>query len=172
MQSGHFPYRRERTCLTPLSVFVYWIAKPASTIISTKTFTAHFAMASSIWMTTTGRKPPAEFLRQVARSYYAPLSEQLKKEGLAAIEKHWREIFTKEGGKFSLEYQDGALVLTVHECPAIAHLRLTNQLFTPRFCETTVVVNETICGEAGYMSSCQYEPGEGRCVQRFWKSKG
>jgi predicted ArsR family transcriptional regulator len=119
-----------------------------------------------------GPEATAEFLRQVARSYYAPLSEQLKKEGLAAIEKHWREIFTKEGGKFSLEYQDGALVLTVHECPAIAHLRLTNQLFTPRFCETTVVVNETICGEAGYMSSCQYEPGEGRCVQRFWKSKG
>jgi hypothetical protein len=118
-----------------------------------------------------GLEATAEFLRQVGRSYYAPLSQQLKDNGLAALEKHWRDLFTKEGGKFSLEMQDGVLTLTVHKCPAIAHLKKTNHLFTPRYCETTVVVNETICGEAGYLSSTQYEPGEGRCVQKFWKEK-
>ncbi|MGA3323582.1 MAG: hypothetical protein ABSF45_03860 [Terriglobia bacterium] len=118
-----------------------------------------------------GPEATAEFLRQVGRSYYAPLSQQLKSDGLSALENHWREVFTKEGGKFSLELQDGVLTLTVHECPAIAHLKKINRLFTPRFCETTVVVNETICGEAGYKCSCQYEPGEGRCVQKFWKAK-
>lgn len=118
-----------------------------------------------------GHEATAAYLRQVGRSYFAPLSAQLRDEGLSALEKHWREIFTKEGGKFSLEFQDGVLVLTVHECPAIAHLRKINQLFTPRYCETTVVVNETICSDAGYRSSCEYVPGEGRCVQKFWKAK-
>jgi len=118
-----------------------------------------------------GPEATSEYLRQVGRSYYVPLSQQLKNEGLSALEKHWREVFTKEGGKFSLELQDGVLTLTVQECPAIAHLKKTHQLFTPRYCQTTVVVNETICGEAGYKSSCRYEPGEGRCVQKFWKAK-
>jgi predicted ArsR family transcriptional regulator len=118
-----------------------------------------------------GPEATTAYLRQVGRSYFAPLSQQLRDEGLAALEKHWREIFTKEGGAFSLEIQDGVLTLTVHNCPAIAHLKRINQLFTPRFCETTVVVNETVCGEAGYKCSCHYEPGEGRCVQKFWKEK-
>ena len=118
-----------------------------------------------------GPEATTEYLRAVGRSYYAPLSQLLKNEGLTALEKHWNEIFTNEGGKFTLEYQGGTLVLTVQECPAIAHLKKINQLFTPRYCETTVVVNETICGEAGYTCSTEYEPGEGRCVQKFWKGK-
>ena len=118
-----------------------------------------------------GPEATADYLRAVGRSYYAPLSQLLKSEGLAALERHWNEIFTKEGGKFTLEYQDGVLVLTVQECPAIAHLKKINKLVTPRYCETTVVVNETICGEAGYACSTQYEPGVGRCVQKFWKLK-
>jgi hypothetical protein len=70
-----------------------------------------------------------------------------------------------------LEYQDGVLVLTVQECPAITHLQRIKQLPTSRFCETTVVVNEVICAQAGYRSSCQYEPGIGRCIQKFWEAK-
>jgi hypothetical protein len=110
-----------------------------------------------------------EYLTGVGRNCFAPLSENLKAEGLPALEKHWNEIFTKEGGQFTLEYRDKVLVLTVYECPAIAHLKKIGQLFTPRYCETTVVVNETVCGAAGYACSTQYQPGEGRCVQMFWK---
>ena len=120
---------------------------------------------------TYGEAATEKYLRQVGRSYYGPLSQQLRTEGLAALEKHWQEVFSKEGGKFNLTYQEGVLVLTVQECPAIAHLKKINQLVTERFCETTVVVNETICGEAGYACSCQYEPGKGKCVQKFWKVK-
>ena len=116
-----------------------------------------------------GPEATAEYLRQLGRNCYSPLTEQLKADGLGALQKHWREAFTKEGGKFTLEYQDEVLVLTVHECPAIMHLKAINQLYTPRYCETTAVVNETVCVQAGYKSSCQYEAGEGRCVQKFWK---
>ena len=118
-----------------------------------------------------GPEATTEYLRQVGRNCYAPLSQQLKGEGLTALQNHWNDVFTKEGGKFTLEQQGGVLVLTVQECPAIAHLKKINQFFTPRFCETTAVVNKTLCSQAGYDCSTEYEPGAGRCVQKFWKVK-
>jgi hypothetical protein len=118
-----------------------------------------------------GHGATSAYLTQVGRAYYAPLSQQLKDEGLSALEKHWREVFTREGGKFILELHDDVLTLTVHECPAIAHLKKINKFFTPRYCQTTVVVNEAVCSGAGYQCSCHYESGEGRCVQKFWKAK-
>jgi hypothetical protein len=120
---------------------------------------------------TYGPEATTEYLQQVGRSFYAPLSTKLKKQGLSVLEQHYRDIFTKEGGKFSLSYDNGTLVLTVDECPAIAHLKKRNHFFTERFCETTVVVNQTICTQAGYRCSCKYQPGAGRCVQKFWKAK-
>ena len=116
-----------------------------------------------------GCEATKEYLQQVARTYYAPLTEQMKQRGLAALEEHWRDVFTAEQGDFDLGYEEGVLVLTVKRCPAVAHLKERELMFTERYCETTVVVNQTICHDAGFACSCEYEPGEGRCVQRFWK---
>jgi len=118
-----------------------------------------------------GPEATTEYLEQVGRTCFSPLTEQLSKEGLPALEKHWRDIFAKEDGEFSVHYESQTLVLTVDECPAITHLEKTNQLVTDRYCETTVVVNETICREAGYRCFCEYEPGKGKCIQKFWKDK-
>ena len=118
-----------------------------------------------------GPEATAEYLRQVGRSYYSLLTKDLQRDGLPALEMHWNQVFTQEGGKFEMKYEDGTLVLSVHECPAVAHLKKNGQLFTNRYCETTVVVNDTICREAGYAASCAYEPGAGRCIQKFWKPK-
>src|SRR5208283_5270309 len=38
-----------------------------------------------------GPEATAEFLRQVGRGYYGPLSARLKQDGLMALEEHWRE---------------------------------------------------------------------------------
>ena len=118
-----------------------------------------------------GTDATTEYLQQVGRTYFAPLSEAMKKKGLSVLEEHLQNIFTKEGGRFKLDYEDQMLVLTVEECPAVAHLKKIDQFFTERYCETTVIVNETICSEAGYCCSCKYEPGKGKCVQKFWKDK-
>ncbi len=119
-----------------------------------------------------GEDATKDFLMQVGHTYFAPLSERLKSEGLKALEQHWRKTFTDEGGSFDLRYADGTLVLEVQKCPAVAHLKECNQFVTERFCETTVVVNEAICRSAGYECSCTYEPGKGQCVQKFWKAGG
>lgn len=120
---------------------------------------------------TYGTAVTTEYLEQVGRTVYMPLIESLRSEGLGALERHWKEIFEKETGKFAVSYDNDTLVLKVTECPAISHLKKINQLFTSRYCQTTVVVNQTICKEAGFACSCAYEPGEGKCVQKFWQVK-
>jgi hypothetical protein len=113
-----------------------------------------------------------DYLKQVARTYFAPLTEKLKEDGLSALEKHWNKVFNEENGNFSIKNEGGTLILTVNECPAIAHMKKQGYFYTDRYCLTTVVVNETVCAEAGYQCSCHYERGEGKCVQKFWKSEG
>jgi hypothetical protein len=118
-----------------------------------------------------GEQATKEYLQQTAKAVYSPLIDELKTKGLSALEKHFRNIFTKEDGKFSIAYKDGVLILKVARCPAIAHLKKIKQLFTERFCETTVVVNDTICRKSGFRCICVYKPGAGTCVQKFWKEK-
>jgi hypothetical protein len=113
-----------------------------------------------------------EYLRQVGKSVFKPLITQLRQEGLAALEKQWNRVFSLEGGEFHMGREGEVLVLRVRRCPAIEHLKRTNQLFTHRFCMSTVVVNRTVCSEAGYSCSCKYESGAGACIQKFWKIGG
>ena len=120
---------------------------------------------------TDGPEAVTEYLQQVGNIFFAPLSDRLKKDGLPVLESHFRSVFEKEHGAFTMTHQGEVLVLEVHECPAIAYLKQNDQLFSERFCETTVVLNETICRNAGFRSSCEYEPGQGRCIQKFWKEK-
>lgn len=116
-----------------------------------------------------GQQATEEYLEQVGKTYFKPLSEKLKKEGLKVLEDHWRKIFATEGGQYRLFYQDQTLVLEVHQCPAIHHLQQRHLFFTDRYCQATVVVNNTICQAAGYKCACQYQPGKGKCIQTFWK---
>ena len=110
-----------------------------------------------------------EFLQQVARNVYHPLTERLQTEGLSALEKHWRHVFTLEGGAFDLSCEGDQLVLRVRQCPAIHHMKAYGYPIAQRFCEHTRIVNEGICTPAGYACSVEYDQEAGRCVQRFWK---
>lgn len=110
-----------------------------------------------------------EYLKIVAETYFKPLSEKLKKTGLKALEDYFREMFQKENGRFRIFYTKEKLILEVEECPAIAHLKKQNLFFTERHCQSTVIVNEAICRQAGFKCSCEYKPGQGSCVQEFWK---
>ena len=109
------------------------------------------------------------YLKQVGRTYFKPLSEKIRADGLRVLETYFKDIFTKEGGDFEMTYKDNALVLKVNSCPAISHLKKRNLYFTKSFCLTTKVVNETICEDAGYCCSCEYDSEKGKCIQKFWK---
>lgn len=118
---------------------------------------------------TFGTDATAQYLRQVGTEVFSPLITALRKEGLIALERHFKQIFELEGGQAEFKREDNCLVLDVSKCPAIAHLKTTEQLFTERYCETTVNVNKAICDAAGYECSCEYVRGQGRCIQKFWK---
>jgi len=120
---------------------------------------------------TYGQDATAEYLQQVGRETFSPLIVALKKEGLIALERHFKHIFEIEDGQAEFKREDNCLVINVSKCPAIAHLKSTGQLFTDRYCETTVNVNLAICSAAGYQCSCEYKPGIGKCVQKFWKKE-
>lgn len=110
-----------------------------------------------------------DFLSRLAGSVYKPLVEGLRTRGLDAMREHWQNIFELEGGEFEMAMQDAALVLTVHRCPAVCHMREHGYEVAQHFCEHTRIVNEAVCRAAGYRSSVEYDQSAGRCVQRFWK---
>lgn len=116
-----------------------------------------------------GRKEVAAYLRRVARTVYAPLIESLKAEGLPALREHWQRIMTLEDADFRLHLDDDVLILEVRKCPAIHHMRTHGYEVAPNFCESTRIVNQEICRQAGFRSSIEYDQEHGRCIQRFWR---
>jgi hypothetical protein len=120
---------------------------------------------------TFGYDVTAQYLMQVGRENFTPLISALKREGLIVLERHFEYVFELEGGKAEFKREDNRLVINVSTCPAIAHLKSTGQLFTNRYCETTVNINKGMCEAAGYECSCDYTAGKGTCVQKFWKKE-
>ncbi|OHB54570.1 MAG: hypothetical protein A2Y12_09615 [Planctomycetes bacterium GWF2_42_9] len=116
-----------------------------------------------------GHEATTEYLKQVGLAIYKDLIQNIKIQGLAAIEKHIIDVFAIEGGEFETIHVPGKLTVIVKACPAIAHLKQRGLFYTERFCEATKVVNHSICQTADYKCSCSYEPGAGCCVQEFWK---
>jgi len=118
---------------------------------------------------TYGQEVASQYLQQVGRENFKPLIDELKQKGLIALERHFKSIFELENGEAKFKLENDQLAIEVSKCPAIMQLRSTGQLFTNRYCETTVHVNKAICEAAGYECSCAYLAGQGQCVQKFWK---
>lgn len=107
------------------------------------------------------------FLEGLADTVYKPLVEALRTTGLDALREHWRHVFGLEEGSFDMRMDGDTLVLTVHRCPAVAHLKENHYWYSEHFCEHTRIVNEAVCRAAGYESSVAYDQDGARCVQRF-----
>ena len=134
-----------------------------------KDFHGAFSYGIQFIMQSYGMEGLKAYLNKLADTVYTPLVKGLRDEGLSALRDHWDRIFTLEGGKFEQREEDGVLVLEVHECPAIAHMKKQGYTIDPNFCEHTRILNEAICSRAGYQSSVEYDQEAGQCVQRFWK---
>ncbi|OHB55062.1 MAG: hypothetical protein A2Y12_10465 [Planctomycetes bacterium GWF2_42_9] len=120
---------------------------------------------------TYGQEATSQYLQQVGRENFKPLIDELKQKGLIVLERHFKSIFGLESGEAKFKLENDQLTIEVSKCPAIAHLRSNGQLFTDRYCQTTVNINQAICDSAGYECSCDYIAGPGKCVQKFWKKE-
>ena len=134
-----------------------------------KDFHGAFSNALDYLKDNFGREVMESYLKRMAKNVYSPLIKKLKKKGLKVLEEHWREIFDLENGKCTISYRNSKLILLVKECPAISHMLKKEYKLSDSFCESTRIVNETICKEAGYKCSLKLGPKKGTCEQRFWK---
>lgn len=109
-----------------------------------------------------------EYWRRIARHCYRPLLTQMESGGLQTFAEHWDKIFKLEGGHFRLYFQGEKFVLEVERCPAIAHLQGRRYPIAQDFCRHCAIINEEICRQGGFASSCEPRQEEGKCYQEFW----
>lgn len=118
-----------------------------------------------------GQEGLNQYLVSLANTVYVPLSEELAKDGLKALEKHWQKIFGLEEADYNLFYTENVLNLKINKCPAISHMKKHNYELFDKFCEHCNIINTEICKNAGYKSFIKYDQNKGSCLQKFWKGK-
>ena len=117
-----------------------------------------------------GTSAVEDFLSGLAQSVYKPLVDAIQEKGIGALRDHWQNIFDLEDGDIDMREEDGVLILDVHRCPAVTHMREQHYSVAEHFCEHTRIVNEAICHAAGYKSAVEYDQEAGSCTQRFWRA--
>ena len=110
-----------------------------------------------------------QYLKELANTVYFPLSEDLAKNGLKALEKHWKAIYDLEDADYEMFYEDNILNLKINKCPAISHMKKCNYEIFDKFCEHCKIINAEICRNAGYKSSIGHDQNKCKCLQKFWK---
>jgi hypothetical protein len=115
-----------------------------------------------------GEDAVREYLWQFARAFYAPLTDALRRRGLAALEEHFRTVYELEGGEVRLARSEDELRIEVDACPAVLHMRERGYPVARLFRETTATVNRAICHDTPFAAELlEYDEQTGRSVQRF-----
>jgi hypothetical protein len=130
----------------------------------------HGALSSGIEYLhdTYGAEAVRDYLRQFARSLYAPLREQISARGLQALKEHFEQMYAVEGGSVRIEMSEDALTLHVERCPAVAHMREHGYKVARLFGETSRTVNETIVEGTPFLAEMpSYDEETGQSIQRF-----
>ena len=119
-----------------------------------------------------GEQAVRDYLWQFARSYYAPLTVEVNRRGLAALAEHFRRVYEIEGGEVNVSLSEDELVLKVRECPAVMHMRRRGYPVARLFRETIATVNRAICHGTPFEAELsEYDERTGRSVQRFYRRK-
>lgn len=119
-----------------------------------------------------GEDAVRDYLREFARTFYAPLRESLATRGLVAIKEHFEAVYRREDAEAAFELSEDELVIRVPACPAVAHMRAHGYPVARLFHETTRTVNEALCEGTPFAAElAEYDPETGRSVQRFYREQ-
>lgn len=119
-----------------------------------------------------GEQAVRDYLWQFARAFYAPLTEDLSRRGLVALEEHFRKIYDLEGGEVRFARPEDELRIEVDACPTVTHMRRQGYPVARLFRETTDTVNRAICHETPFTAELtEYDDETGSNVQRFYRSQ-
>lgn len=109
-----------------------------------------------------------DYLREFALTFYAPLRQKLREQGLGALKDHFEAIYRLEGATAEFELSADELIIRVAACPAVWHMRGKAYPVARLFRETTRTVNEALCEDTPFVAELvEYAPQTGRSVQRF-----
>ncbi len=114
-----------------------------------------------------GKEELEDYLREVARTVFNELIEEIKERGLTAWREHIERIFTLEEGKFSIEEKEGGFDLRVDCCPAVEHIPARGYPLYDEFCASTIVVNNEIAKQAGVWTRTTLGEKLATCLQEF-----
>ena len=117
---------------------------------------------------TLGEEAVRRYLRQFARTFYAPLTADINARGLLALKEHLERIYDIEQGLITLYCTEDELTLKVHQCPAVMHMRANGYIVARLFSETSRTVYETICEGTPFQAEMQdYDDETGRSIMYF-----
>jgi hypothetical protein len=120
---------------------------------------------------TLGAAAVKDYLFEFARTFYAPLTSELKRRGLSALRDHYRRVFQLEGGQVDFTESLDELIVDVSESPAVHHMRRQGYPVARLFHETIQSVGAGICEGTEYESELMlYHEASGGYRQRFFRS--
>jgi hypothetical protein len=111
------------------------------------------------------------YLRQYAGTFHAPLTRQLRRRGLSALQKYIEEIYRLEGATVRVTRAKDELVFNTEYCPAVRHIRKMKLAVSPLFKETESAIYGAICENTPYRHELiSYDKKTGRSIQRFYSA--
>lgn len=106
------------------------------------------------------------YLADLGREYFAPVNRQWRAGGLPAVARYWRAFFAAEpGAVVEVAEQADRVVVAVHECPAIKHLRAGGREIVREYCQHCYHLGSARAAAAGL--AMRLEGGNGSCRQTF-----
>ncbi len=110
------------------------------------------------------------YLARYTKNVYRGLIENIRKEGLLALECHILATYAKEKATDAVQTESDAegLRVTVEYCPAVRHLRGTGREVSPWFKYTTQTVMEVLARESGFAFAMEaYDEATGAAGYSF-----
>lgn len=106
------------------------------------------------------------YLEEMGRSYFAPVNRQWREGGLPAVAGYWRAFFAAEpGAKVEVVNEPDRVVVHVHECPAIKHLRAGGREIVREYCQHCYHLGQSRAEAAGL--AMRLYGGNGSCRHTF-----
>ena len=113
-----------------------------------------------------GKEVLIDYWRRLGHDYYAQRVEDWARGGHRAIAEDWKRYFDHEpGAQVDVRVEGQSVVLDIHVCPAIKHLRNSGREIVPYFCEHC----DHVCGAMAEQAGYRFERtgGMGSCKQAF-----
>lgn len=105
-----------------------------------------------------------DILFKTGHDVYKSIRENLSKGNSDELLEHWRYYFDREEGDYTIEQHGDDVVFTVHDCPAVRHIKKLGLTLSAHFCDQTDYVNKGMCEGTPYTIDTKIT-GEGSCIQ-------